>query len=534
VAKSLRFYRELCLRSFYHFVLIVGGSVGQGGIICEQIHKPLCDFFQNDLIKRRAIFLPRNWLKSTVFTQWGAIWCYLRDNNTRTLIASQNQDKASEFFHFIQDQILHNKKLRQLFPELLVIDESYKNKHRWSAKHIELPRTRSYREPSIACIGVTGAAQGGHWDNIFIDDPVGEKHKDSIVELSKVLRWHDGTRALLDNPNFEHPEASSIQLICTHWGPADYGCYVQQEYPEFHWRITPALKDPELKDTDKIIYIQDPNAEVLTSNWEGAPKGRSTTKYYLDMMASPDPDINQIFWSQHQNNPQRSSGQTKLDYDWIRWYKWKEIDKELYVHCKDDGEEFRLADIYLIGMIDPGGFREMKVVKRSSRNAILIGGQPHNSMKKFVTYTWCGPLRTTGEFLDEVYRAYHEQYPRAFNMDTVMAHYIFQHVIDTIPDRAPGMRLAELPVATTKDSKDEDIMALIRPAANGEIYLHESFKELIGEWRNFPGGMTKDLLDMLGKLNRYYWNPYEPKKLMELARKKRKKIIEARNPMTGY
>ena len=119
-------------------------------------------------------------------------------------------------------------------------------------------------------------------------------------------------------------------------------------------------------------------------------------------------------------------------------------------------------------------------------------------------------------------------------MDTVMAHYIFQHVIDTIPARAPGMRLAELPVATNKDSKDEDIMALIRPAANGEIYLHESFKELIAEWRNFPGGMTKDLVDMLGKLNKLYWTSGKPKGLMEAAKKRREKVINARNPMTGY
>ena len=60
---SLPLIRQLCDRSFYHFVKIVGGSVGQGGVISPVIHKPLCDFYQDRSIHRKAIFMPRAWLK---------------------------------------------------------------------------------------------------------------------------------------------------------------------------------------------------------------------------------------------------------------------------------------------------------------------------------------------------------------------------------------------------------------------------------------------------------------------------------------
>jgi hypothetical protein len=115
--KSLRYYRELCDRSFYHFVKLIGGSVEQGGIISPYIHKPLCDFFQSGVSHRTAIFMPRNWLKSTVFTQWGALWLYCQNPNTRILIASQNDTIAGRFMYFIKRMAMTNDLLRKLYPD---------------------------------------------------------------------------------------------------------------------------------------------------------------------------------------------------------------------------------------------------------------------------------------------------------------------------------------------------------------------------------------------------------------------------------
>jgi hypothetical protein len=45
---------------------------------------------------------------------------------------------------------------------------------------------------------------------------------------------------------------------------------------------------------------------------------------------------------------------------------------------------------------------------------------------------------------------------------------------------------------------------------NGEIYVHRSMKELIAEIREYPSGLTVDLVDMLGKINKHRWRRSKP------------------------
>jgi len=495
--------RKLCDSSFYHFVKIIGGSVGQGGIISPVIHKPLCQFYQDKSIRRKAIFMPRAWLKSTVFTCWGTVWDYLQDNNFRTLISSQNEDNAKRFLWFIQHQFMTNALLRKVYPELAPLDNFWRRRVRWSSRCIELPRTIPYKEGSVTSIGVGGAAQSGHYNKILIDDPVGQKHIDSPVELEKVFRWHDNAPELLDNPNFDEETGSGIQIVCTHWGLGDYGHYVREKYPEYQWMIVPCLKDENLVDGGSVKYIQDPNAAHMTSNWEDAPEGKGKTQYYLDMMANPEKES--IFWAQHMNNPQKSSGLNKFDKDWIKYYTIDKRKDGPVLVC-GDGEVFSVSEIPLRGMIDPGGFSEMRLMKKGSRNAVLIGGQARGSVRKFVTYAWAGKFKNPSDFRDEVFKAHAKQKPRVWRIDNAgQQPYIMKDLKEDALKKGLHFPIIEIPPAPNKGSKFDDINALIPMFANGEIWLHVSMKELVSELLNYPHGMTMDLIDMLGKMAKLFW-----------------------------
>ena len=529
---SIAFYRKLCDSSFFHFVRLVGGYVEQGGCISEEIHHPLCDFFQDQSIKRRAIFMPRNWLKTTVFTQWGAIWNYLRNPDCRTLIVSANDDKASSFLWFIQHQLLNNPVLKKIYPETQQINQEWKKNHRWSQKYVELPRSIPYKEASITSIGVIGQAQGGHYDHLFIDDPVGQKHIDSVTELDRVLRWHDNSKELLDNPNHKIATASDIQLICTFWGPGDYGTYVMENYPEYHWRIVPALLDDELRDTDNVKYIQNHAVEPWKSNWEDAPEGKSTTEYYIELLANAEQDS--VFWSQHMNNPSKGKGLRKFDKDWLKYYHWEERDEGLCAVCNDDNEVFVVSKVAKYGMIDPSGFREVKMMKRGSRNAILIGGQPWESRKKFVFYTWAGKLKKPSKFLDEIFKAHELFNPNLWRIDPCgQQGYIYNDILEARERRGKYLPITQLPYSNKKDEKDEDILACATPMSNGEIYIHESMKELKIEVEQFPGGFTKDLVDMLGKINKHYWTRKKKEDYRESQKDRRYDLIRQRG-IAGY
>jgi intein/homing endonuclease len=440
---------------------------------------------------------------STIFTQWGAIWLYLQDNNNRILIASQNEIIANRFMWFIQKQVLTNPVLRKIYPELGAVNKLWTRTNRWSQTYIELPRTTPYKEASVTSIGVGGAAQSGHYDYVFIDDPVGAKHQESDAELQKVMGWHDNVDELLDNPNFHMSEASTVQLICTFWFPGDYGCYVRENYPEYKWMVVPCLKDSTLKNEENFIWLQDKDAEEGTSNWEGAPKGKSKTEYYLNMKANPEKQ--HIFWSQHMNNPGRGdSAFTKFDASWFLYYRRNEAEDILI--CNDDNEEFKLKDIPLYGMIDPGGFSETKLTKGGSRNALLIGGQPLGTYKKFIVYTHADRFKHPSKFMDKLFEAHAKYRPRQWFIDTAGQQlYIFKDIKEEGKKRGMRIPIAKLEPDVRKDSKDVDIQGLIAPVSNGEIYMHKSMVELRGEITSYPQGMTKDLIDMLGKLNRKKW-----------------------------
>lgn len=534
---SERFYRTLCDKSFFFFVLLVGGSAGQGGIINRAIHLTLCLFWQNPLFKRIAIFMPRGWLKSTLFTMWGAIWSYLQNNNIRILIISQNADLASRFLYFIQKQILTNRVLRKLYPELLQIDNSWVKSHRWSSTYLDLPRTIEAKESTITSVGVGGAAQSGHYDLVLVDDPVGQKHIDSPVELEKVLRYHDNIKELLVNPNHESPDGSKICVVATHWGPGDYGCYIQQKYPEYKWRIVPCLKLSSLQNSDTIEYVQDPAAQDGESNWVNPPDERYTTAYYESMKNNPEQHL--IFWSQHMNLPERSAGLTKFDKSWLRYWHFEELDGEKWVvvekEDESDGEKFKLKNMRLRGMIDPGGFSDTKMAKGSSRCAIVIGGQPLNSNKKFVVYAWADRIKEPSKFIERVFSA-----GESFNVQTMQIEilaqqrYLLKHLLEEKKKR--GSRLAILPLDAdmSKNVKETEISGLIAPFENGEIFIHRSMKELIGEYISYPGGMTKDLLDALGKICRYWWSPKQMVAQKKQAYSRFSTVEDGRSSLTGY
>ena len=461
--------------------------------------------------------MPRDWLKSTIFTQWKTIWAYLQNNEIRQLLAMENSDLGMKKLNFMQKQIRFNKRLRQIYPELLRIDDAWCRNHRWNKSEMELPCEGIYAEPSVSIIGVGGAAQSGHYDIIRIDDLVGKKAMESPVVMEGVLQWMDNTEELLLEPDITTPNASSIEVVGTFWSKGDYFSYIQKEYPEFAWRSVPCLKDFELEEenNDHITWVQNDEAGQGESNWpEQFP-----TQHYIKMKANPQKS--QIFWSQHMNNPGRGGegGFNKFDVRWLKYFYIEEIEGVKWAICKDDKEKFKLKDIAMYGMLDPGGFSEMKLMKRGSRNAILIGGQPKDTKKKFIFYTWAGKFKTPGDYIYEVAEAEKLWRPRHWRIDPHgQQGYIYKHIKQASregyllhgnkEDPFP-ISISQMPFETKENVKDDDIIACADPMSQGFIYVMDGMKDFIGEVEDFPNGLTKDLVDLLGKINKFYFKSTE-------------------------
>lgn len=507
-------HRRACDKRLFFFIKEVGGySPKSGGDIIPEIHGPICDSWQDPRVLRQFVFMPRFWRKTTCLTIWGNLWEYLRNPEVRILIPSEKQDTAAKWVLQIGNQVLRNARLRWLYPELQLVDDSWTKTHRWSSLYLEFPRVGIYPEATIECVGIRGASQGGHYDIISPDDLVGEKGMESELVRQDAVRWFNNIEELLIQPSMNAADPSRIHGTGTHWSPGDFGEYVQENYEEYVWHIVPCRKTIVTGKKPHVVYLNNPNVGEGESNF---PAG-GTTEHYVAMAANPNKEVE--YWAQHMNIPTGSSKMTKFDYDWLRWYTVEsrpvegQPDKEIIV-C-DDGTEYDLKAVTKYGFIDPGGFAEIKLMTIGSRNAILIAGQPTNSIRKFVFEAWAGRLKETKDFLDHMFKLQARWKCRMWRIETIAAQkYIYRDIIGERNRRNEAHRakgeaeepfpIMELETDVTKGAKESRIIDLIDPCSRGEYYLHRSMKDLISEYKSYPGGLTKDLVDMLGAYNREY------------------------------
>ncbi len=535
--------RYLCDKSFYHFVKTVGGHVRRGGDISSPIYLPTCRLAQDRAVRRKLFLKPRIWRKSTVHTCWRALWEYLQRNEIRILIVHEVSDKAKEFLSFIEAQVENNQMLRWLYPELSAVDSSYTNKHKWNSRQCVLPNKAGSGDPTITAIGIGGAAQGGHYDLILLDDITGERAMKSPLILQRALRWFDNCEDLLINKDWRSYGASEISGVGTHWAPGDWATYVIEMFTNWQVMIVPALKDPELKDRENVKYIQHPRAEPDETNFpeamdEHGQRAFSTAMYH-EMRADPNRKL--IFFTQHQNAPGKASELTSFNAEWLCYHHFdRDEQNNQTIVCETDsgkaGEIFKVKDIPLYGRIDPGGFAE-KLVKGGSRLAILIGGQPRESVKKFVVYAWADRFKEPGLFIDQVFKAHKEWHPRSWQIDvTGGATYIMGHLKEEAKKRKiEDFHLSPLPIDTSKDSKLEAINSLAEYGEKREIYVLRSMRELIAEWKSYPNTLTMDLLDMMGSLLRCgHWKRRKRTGEASVPWLKEQEPEAKRSAVTGY
>ena len=527
--------RQNCDQSLYYFIMEMGGFLRgkdgksmAGGDSIECLWRPICDFWQDESIKRKFVYMPRGWLKSTN-RKWGQIWSYLQNNEIRILTASEVEKRPKEWLVWMGRQILGHARLRWVYPELRIVNESYKHAHPFSSEQILLPRKNDYDSSTFSGIGIHGSSQGGHFNSIEPDDICGEKAMESIVIMEDAFRWFDNIEALLVDQTID-----TIKGCGTCWANGDLMWYIQKEFPEYQWIIVPALKDEELTDTGGIRYLQNPEANQGESNWET----HKSTKYYIDMMTNPQTQIK--FWTQEQNNPSKAPGAlNKFDKDWIKWFQWEEKSNGLYLRCKDDDELFKLSEIPQFGLLDMGGFKEVKLIKKGSVNVILVGGQPRSSLKKFVTWFWSGKLKEPSDFVENLIEGHEERWPRYWQIEPYGQHeFIRKYLLEATRDKGKQIKIWPIELKqsdVSEGAKHNRITNMIPMVANGELYLHESYKQLISEFVTYPNSLTICGLDTLGWLRQLHWSAQTSGDVQAInERLEQERIQSLAGSKTGY
>lgn len=191
--------REAGLVNLFFFLRCIASFSGPYERLTDHLHLDACNFRQLNFYKgaRAAAIMPRGFFKSTSQSHGADSWILNRDPNQRIAVVNAIVDKAYDFYKTSRGTFEANDFFAYLYPGNVV--KSGK------AEFVLPSRTRRWPEPSLKVLGATGAAEGGHYTGLNIDDLIGldeldKEHKINANMLQKINWANTNINALLDSP----------------------------------------------------------------------------------------------------------------------------------------------------------------------------------------------------------------------------------------------------------------------------------------------------------------------------------------------
>ena len=184
------FWRERCYSSFWWFFRYAWGydfnpkgAAGGRPWLDESTHKPACDWFQDHVLawlkQRREgkagqlkliIVVPRDWGKTTLFTQAGQAWLHIHDPEIASYTGCETVTRAREVLDGIKAVISGDDRYSRfswLYGGQRRADRVWKQDFIVTAARTNLTR----RDASFGTWAVESGLVGLHPDGCFFDDP---------------------------------------------------------------------------------------------------------------------------------------------------------------------------------------------------------------------------------------------------------------------------------------------------------------------------------------------------------------------------
>lgn len=142
------------------------------------------------------------------------VQAYLRDPGTRVALFTAGQDLGKGFMRDIKGRVL-NKRLRNLFPEIIPEDPKQVPDMIWKQEEVAFPRPPddARRGSTFTIITERSVDTGSHFDIVITDDIVNEKNKNS-PEMRQHVKEKLATTVSYRDP----PDESGIERYTYHTG----------------------------------------------------------------------------------------------------------------------------------------------------------------------------------------------------------------------------------------------------------------------------------------------------------------------------
>lgn len=441
------------------------------------VHGDMCHFATHQSYGRfRSACVPRSWFKTWTFTIAKAIWLTLPDEdnlyqeiypykgaNVRILLASNVIDNAAKMVNKIKTEWENNDRLKAAFPEL--VPEF--NKTRWSDHCAQVRRPNTFTEGTYTAVGVGGSVISQHFDHILEDDLVYAKKDDftgqelmpSQEDIDNAIGWHKLTFSLLSNP-----QTGCIDNTGTRWAPHDLIDHIhknEKQYSRFQVAVTKEATWP-IPDDSWCIWPERYDKVTLETIAQAQGRKIYETQYLNRPRAGDEVKFNPALIHLHESISELPQGAQMITLvDLASWKDSKKICRNVVLTgCRD------LRNHLWVARIDAGKYNPTQVIELMKSHAQMFGSKV---------------------FVEEV------------GYQVALRHFARK---DMEEEGGFAYRVDALPVDNKANAKAMRIESLEPVVTNGMLHMMRTMTLGLGELEDYPYGSTKDIIDLMGWLNR--------------------------------
>lgn len=448
--------------------------------LSPHLHGHLCTFVKNTEHERfREFLLPRGHYKSTVLTIAHSIQCALPDDagdspwplnlgpNIRLLLGHEVDGQAQRFLASITGHFLGNQLLMALFPECV----PNKSQHRINKSELELPRKSIWSEPTFDTMGVGGRSQGRHYNYLKLDDLIGDKARDSKVEMASTKDWFDNIQSF-----FSAFKADKLDLIGTRWSHDDLYAHAHEVYGI---KDLSGKKDKESQG-NLVTYIrkvEEVNPE--TKKKEPIFPEEFTTESLATIRKKP-----KVWNAQYLNDPFEGVG--GFNSDWLRYYYWKDAGTLVYYEALTKvRQEVKVTELNKYILIDPAmeGLAGFLVTGVDKKGKIFI--------LEALKDEWKPP-----KLVELIFQKVIRWQPRCVAIEKVLFSGLFAHWIISLQQQKK-IRFKVEPLVTRGQEKEARILGLSNYFEAGQILINEKQTDFKEEYDRFGFTENIHMLDAL-------------------------------------
>ncbi len=466
------------------------------------LHGHLCHWYQQHHNSQfREILLPRGHFKSTVITKADSVQTVLPDDvgdqlwprnlgsDCRLCIAHETHESASRFLYEITGHFTSNPTLMGLFPECVPNPK----KNRINKHELELPRSRSWSEPTIDTMGVGAKGQGRHYNRLMLDDLIGDKARDSPTEMQTAKDWFDNIQSF-----FSKFTEDQFVLIGTRWAFDDLYAHAHKVYEE---QLDKYIRSVEEKNKEtgemEAIFPEEftiPKLKIIRKN-------------------------KKVFSAQYANDPKE--GGTEFQEDWLRYYYWTSKNTVATFGKDENGQPkgktvTNIWDMDRLIIIDPA---------MTGSGGYVVTGTDIKSLN-YVLSAVRLELKTE-DFIPFLFKEVNRWQPRAVVIEEVLFSGLYKPFLEA-EMRLRGQRFFIELARTKQQAKDARVRGLANYFVTGQIIINEAQTELITEFKEFGASNDYHILDALA-YGPERWRRGRPRVITE-----EEKQEDSRDSETGY